>query len=58
MHTKTAGVPEVKAKKEKETGGVFVHDDFGLAESRLACQVEFSCRNEENSGFIPPGQCI
>jgi len=28
VHTKTAGVPEIKAKKEKETSGDVVHNYF------------------------------
>jgi len=39
VHTKTAGIPEIKAKKEKETGGNVVHDVFGLAELNSKCQV-------------------
>lgn len=40
-HTETAGIPVIKAKKEKETGGECVHNFLKLAEFPLECQVEF-----------------
>jgi len=28
VHTKTAGISKIEAKKEKETSGIFMHDLF------------------------------